>query len=45
MSDDVIETPLPVGGVRNHWWWRPGHAIGRHFWPCHLIFDDQPELR
>lgn len=31
--------------VRNHWWWRPGWREGRHFYACHLILDDQPELR
>lgn len=41
---EVIETPLPAS-VRNHWWWRPGWAEGRHFYACHLILDDQPELR
>ena len=41
---EPIETPLPET-VRDHWWWRPGHAVGRHFWACHLILDDQPELR
>jgi 2'-5' RNA ligase len=34
-----------VGNVRNHWWWRPGWREGRHFYACHLILDDQPELR
>jgi hypothetical protein len=41
---EAIQTPLPEA-VRNHWWWRPGHAVGRHFWACHLILDDQPQLR
>jgi hypothetical protein len=41
---EVVETPPPEA-VRNHWWWRPGHAEGRHFYACHLILDDQPELR
>jgi 2'-5' RNA ligase len=41
---EVIETPLPAA-VRNHWWWRPGWAEGRHFYACHLTLDDQPELR
>jgi hypothetical protein len=39
---EVIETPIRES-VRNHWWW-PGHAVGRHFWTCHLILDDQPEF-
>jgi len=41
---NVIETPLPAS-VRNHWWWRPGWAEGRHFYACHLTLDDQPKLR
>lgn len=41
---EVIETPLPAA-VRDHWWWRPGWAEGRHFYACHLTLDDQPELR
>jgi 2'-5' RNA ligase len=41
---DVIEEPLPPS-VRNHWWWRPGWAEGRHFYACHLTLDDQPQLR
>lgn len=41
---DVIETPLPPS-VRNHWWWRPGWAEGRHFYACHMTLDDQPQLR
>lgn len=40
----AIETPLPAA-VRDHWWWRPGWAEGRHFYACHLTLDDQPELR
>lgn len=38
----MSETPEMV---RNHWWWRPGWREGRHFYACHLILDDQPELR
>jgi 2'-5' RNA ligase len=34
-----------VESVRNHWWWRPGWQAGRHLYYCHLILDDQPELR
>jgi 2'-5' RNA ligase len=41
---EVIETPLPPA-VRNHWWWRPGWATGRHYYACHLTLDDQPQLR
>jgi 2'-5' RNA ligase len=31
--------------VRNHWWWRPGWRLGRHFYACHLTMEDQPQLR
>jgi hypothetical protein len=30
-----------VATVRNHWWWRPGWAPGRHFYACHLTLEDQ----
>jgi hypothetical protein len=33
-----------VSKVRNHWWWRPGWREGRHYYACHLSFEDQPEL-
>jgi 2'-5' RNA ligase len=41
---NAIETPIPPS-MRNHWWWRPGWREGRHFYACHLILDDQPQLR
>jgi 2'-5' RNA ligase superfamily len=34
-----------VADVRNHWWWRPGWAPGRHFYACHLTFEDQPAVQ
>ena len=34
-----------VEEVRNHWWWRPGWAPGRHFYACHLTFEDQPAVQ
>ncbi|HEX6074570.1 MAG TPA: hypothetical protein VFZ32_04810 [Micromonosporaceae bacterium] len=33
-----------VEGLRNHWWWRPGWREGRHFYACHLTFDNAPDL-
>jgi hypothetical protein len=27
---EVTEAPMPER-VPNHWWWQPGHAVGRHF--------------
>ena len=41
---ETIETPLPPA-LRNHWWWRPGWMVGRHYYACHLTLDDQPQLR
>jgi hypothetical protein len=34
-----------VAAVRNHWWWRPGWAPGRHFYACHLTLEDQPAVQ
>jgi 2'-5' RNA ligase superfamily len=34
-----------VADVRNHWWWRPGWAPGRHFYACHLTLEDQPAVQ
>ena len=34
-----------VETVRNHWWWRPGWAPGRHFYACHLTLEDQPAVQ
>jgi hypothetical protein len=34
-----------VEEVSNHWWWRPGWAPGRHFYACHLTFEDQPSVQ
>jgi hypothetical protein len=34
-----------VETVRDHWWWRPGWAVGRHFYACHLTFEDQPAVQ
>jgi 2'-5' RNA ligase len=28
----------------NHWWWRPGWAVGRRFYTWHLTFDDAPDV-
>jgi len=30
--------------MRDHWWWRPGWAVGRRFYTWHLTFDGQDEL-
>jgi 2'-5' RNA ligase len=34
-----------ASAVRNHWWWRPGWAVGRRFYACHLPLGHEPELR
>lgn len=31
--------------MRNHWWWRPGWAVGRSFYTWHITFAEQAELR
>lgn len=38
-SDDGLTT-----AVRNHWWWRPGWRPGRHFYACHLTFEQSTAL-
>jgi hypothetical protein len=30
--------------VRDHWWWRPGWALGRSFYTWHITFHDANEL-
>jgi 2'-5' RNA ligase len=30
--------------VHDHWWWRPGWRVGRHFYAFHITFDGQPDL-
>lgn len=30
--------------VRDHWWWRPGWHVGRHFYAFHITFEDHPDL-
>jgi 2'-5' RNA ligase len=34
----------PTDRVRDHWYWRPGWAVGRRFYTWHLAFADQPEV-
>jgi hypothetical protein len=31
-------------GVRDHWYWRPGWAIGRRFYAWHITFADQSQV-
>jgi 2'-5' RNA ligase len=31
--------------MRNHWWWRPGWALGRRLYAWHLTFGDQTVSR
>jgi 2'-5' RNA ligase len=28
----------------NHWWWRPGWAVGRRFYTWHLTFEDAADV-
>jgi hypothetical protein len=43
----VVQPPVcaPGAAARHHWWWRPGWAPGRHFYACHLTFEDQPSVQ
>jgi len=34
-----------LGGVRDHWWWRPGWRPGRRMYAWHVTFGDQPAVR
>jgi len=34
-----------LGGMRDHWWWRPGWRPGRRMYAWHVTFDDQPTVR
>jgi 2'-5' RNA ligase len=31
--------------VKDHWWWRSGWQSGRHFYACHITFDNQPSVQ
>ncbi|HEX8344240.1 MAG TPA: 2'-5' RNA ligase family protein [Actinoplanes sp.] len=41
----MAEVHVEVDALRDHWWWRPGWAVGRHFYACHFSFHDQPAVR
>lgn len=30
--------------MKDHWYWRPGWAVGRRFYTWHLTFADSPDL-
>jgi|HigsolmetaAR206D_1030411.scaffolds.fasta_scaffold01546_8 hypothetical protein len=30
--------------MRDHWWWRPGWRVGRHYYACHFDMGRHPEL-
>ncbi|RLP91598.1 2'-5' RNA ligase family protein [Micromonospora sp. BL4] len=39
--------PAPIEHVdkmQDHWWWRPGWQVGRHFYACHFALGDHAEL-
>jgi 2'-5' RNA ligase len=40
-----MRTTQDVDHVKNHWWWRPGWRTGRHFYACHITFEDEPAVR
>jgi 2'-5' RNA ligase len=33
-----------VDSMHDHWWWRPGWRVGRHFYACHLTMHHHGEL-
>ena len=37
--------PALPDAMRDHWWWRPGWAVGRSFYTWHITFDSDPGLR
>jgi hypothetical protein len=40
-----MRTVQDVAQVKNHWWWRPGWQMGRHFYACHITFENEPEVQ
>lgn len=36
------ETDAPA--LRDHWWWRPGWAVGRRFYTWHVTWANAPDL-
>jgi len=40
-----MRTVQDVKEVKDHWWWRPGWQSGRHFYACHITFDNQPSIQ
>jgi 2'-5' RNA ligase len=40
-----MRTVQDVEHVQNHWWWRPGWRAGRHFYACHVTFENEPAVR
>jgi len=40
-----MRTVQDVAQVKNHWWWRPGWQVGRHFYACHITFEKQPDVQ
>ncbi|MEO3745680.1 2'-5' RNA ligase family protein [Plantactinospora sp. B5E13] len=33
-----------VDAMRDHWWWRPGWRVGRHYYACHFDMGRHAEL-
>jgi 2'-5' RNA ligase len=40
-----MRTVQDVAQVKNHWWWRPGWQVGRHFYACHITFENEPAVQ
>ena len=40
-----MRTVQDVAQVENHWWWRPGWQAGRHYYACHIIFENEPDIQ
>jgi len=40
-----MRTVQDAAEVKDHWWWRPGWQSGRHFYACHITFDNEPSVQ
>jgi 2'-5' RNA ligase len=44
-KEERMTTPVEhVDALRDHWWWRPGWRVGRHFYACHFTMNEHPRL-
>lgn len=44
MSEPLAAPYEHATEMHDHWWWRPGWRVGRHFYSIFATFEDQPEL-